>query len=508
MSRISSLLVGAIPVAVVLFFVSSCQFSQSEKFANQYVTYCGSCHALPSIDDLPKHIWRDNVLPEMGAKMGMRDSTYSPYQGLSFRQMEAVMKTGHYPSQPMLSVEEWSELKEYIISLAPVSLPATSDEIEATLGQFVPEPIALDDSGGAFTAFLAFDEQQGKIMTANLSGQLVTYDYPSRTTVKTSSFGNAVTAYQVDSARQYATLIGILNPSELKSGQVYSIVDGQHKVIADGLHRPVHTLIRDLDQDGQDEIIISEFGHLTGELSMLTKGDTGYQKETLYAMPGVVRVVAEDMNGDGLEDLVFMASQGREGVFILYQEERLSFRREQVIGFSPVYGSSWFEMVDYDGDGDQDIITVNGDNADYSVVLKPYHGVRVFLNDGHNQFSEAYFRPIHGATRVTVRDFDQDGDMDMAVVATFPDYATTPLQSFVYLENQNSDQFVFEAQTFTQADTGRWLVMDAGDVDQDGDEDLILGSFTYSFVYVPDSLSETWNANRVDLMVLENQLVR
>ncbi|MCB0564242.1 MAG: VCBS repeat-containing protein [Phaeodactylibacter sp.] len=54
---------------------------------------------------------------------------------------------------------------------------------------------------------------------------------------------------------------------------------------------------------------------------------------------------------------------------------------------------------DLNQDGREDILYVNGDNADYSIVDKPYHGVRLFLNNGNNEFSEKYFHPMPGAFR-------------------------------------------------------------------------------------------------------------
>ena len=51
-----------------------------------------------------------------------------------------------------------------------------------------------------------------------------------------------------------------------------------------------------------------------------------------------------------------------------------------------MYGSSYLELADMNNDGHLDILYTNGDNADYSYVLKKYHGLRIFINDGKNQF--------------------------------------------------------------------------------------------------------------------------
>ena len=88
-------------------------------------------------------------------------------------------------------------------------------------------------------------------------------------------------------------------------------------------------------------------------------------------------------------------AQGEEGIFLL-QMLNGNFEQKEVLRFPPVYGSSSFELVDLNNDGFPDIIYTCGDNADYSRVLKPYHGVYIFLNDGKNNFTQKYFYHIDG----------------------------------------------------------------------------------------------------------------
>ena len=130
--------------------------------------------------------------------------------------------------------------------------------------------------------------------------------------------------------------------------------------------------------------------------------------------------------------------------------------------------------------------------------------MRLHINDGNNSFEEKYFYPLIGATRVVSRDFDQDGDFDFGLLSTFPNYKNTEESSFVYLENKNTIAFIFEDFTFKESNFARWLLMYAGDVD--GDEDIILSSFSYVFTPVPDERTNFWNDKSTDLMILKNKL--
>ncbi|MBK7998064.1 MAG: VCBS repeat-containing protein [Verrucomicrobia bacterium] len=111
---------------------------------------------------------------------------------------------------------------------------------------------------------------------------------------------------------------------------------------------------------------------------------------------------------------------------------------------------------------------------------------------------------MHGAYKATARDFDGDGDYDVAAISYYPEFDAAMPESFVYLENQGAMKFV--ASTVAEQNAGRWMVMDSGDVDGDGDPDVVLGSFVRGPTTVPVSLAqrESWRTNGAALLLLEN----
>jgi hypothetical protein len=126
------------------------------------------------------------------------------------------------------------------------------------------------------------------------------------------------------------------------------------------------------------------------------------------------------------------------------------------------------------------------------------------MNDGNNNFNETFFFAMPGASEAVAKDFDLDGDIDIAAIAFFPDFDNHPERSFVYLENMGNN--IYRPQTTDHGADGRWLVMEVWDYDNDGDEDIFLGASSYRGLGAQLDIYKHWLNKATPLMMLRNNL--
>jgi len=491
-----------IAAALLVLLIWACGQQDKPQPLDSYAVHCGSCHLPPKIDNLPKHLWSDQVLPEMASRVGISAQDYDPMSGLSFEERQAVMESRIFPTKPVVDEEMFRSIEAYVLDMAPDSLQSLPESPLASIEHYRTRRIAYPDS--RLPSFTYLNIRKGKIELGDLSGNLSTYDVQNNIWENLYQFESPVVGFAKKDSLCWALTVGILNPSERAQGRLYEMDAQGSEILLDSLHRPVYLHLT--ENKGELDFTIAEFGHYTGRLTTATRDTEEMQAISIVPTPGALRIQESDIDGDKLPEKLVLFAQGDERLIAITGTGQGNLQMKTLLRFSPLSGVSWFEMADVDGDGDQDIITAHGDNADKTYAQKPYHGIRIHSNDGGGHFTQVYNYPMNGATRIVATDWDLDGDEDLAVVAAFPDYNMETPRSFVLLENEVAENAKWIAHSFDEINKARWFLMDSDDLDGDGDQDIVLGVFNYHITPVPDSYLQEWNKEPIGLLILENTL--
>jgi len=466
--------------------------------------YCGGCHLYPEPSLLPKEHWK-GVLPRMAARLGIKTDEYDPYKGKSMQEAFSVEQAGVFPKEAVLADSSWQKIVAFYQENAPDSLSLQAFPEGTPTALFKPSFMDLSRTDPPITTLLEMDTVNHVLHYGDASGYLYRLDDQFQTTARLKLPSPPVDVKPTATPEDMLILnVGLLNPNDIQTGIVLKTNTptlSRRDLVFTGLSRPVDFEVGDLDGDGEEDIVVCHFGFEIGKLSWYKKSGDQYEERILKNLPGASKVILQDVDEDADLDIVALFAQGDEGVSIFYNTKG-QFKEERILRVPSIYGSSDFEFLDFDQDGDMDIVLANGDNGDKTFILKPYHGVRVYINKGEFAYEERYFFPMYGATKVRARDFDVDGDIDLIASSFFSDYDDLGRKSIAYLENTGN--FQFTPHHFPAATKGRWLVMDAGDMDNDGDEDVVIGSFVQGLTAVPDEVLANWHASTNSILFLEN----
>jgi hypothetical protein len=505
--------------AAVLFFIglsTSCNNNQPENADASHdssvlkgkvlaAKYCQTCHMLPDPSLLDKKSWADGVLPAMGPHLGIAAYGTRIYPS---KRSDPNVDKNYYPSQPLISFEQWQNILDYFTSTAPDSLPKQErkDSIKKDLQLFTALKPAFKFPVPT-SCFVKIDPATHGIIVCDANNKKIFRFNQQLQLTDSMTVSGPVVDIDFKKNQWIACNIGNINPNDAKLGNAEIINFGKNNKMKistpplfDKLGRPVQVAEADLNKDGKTDYIVCEFGNLTGALSWMENlGNNKFEHHVLRAFPGAIKVYVDDYNHDGLPDIWALFAQGEEGIFLFTNKGNGNFEQREVLRFPPVYGSSSFELTDLNNDGAPDIIYTCGDNADYSKVLKPYHGVYIFLNDGKNNFTQKYFFPINGCYKAMAKDFDGDGKIDIATISFFADYKNQPEEGFVFLKGKGD--FQFEPHTLVEGESGRWLTMDVADLDGDKKADIILGNFYVGPIMMKSAVN--WKENP-PFLILKN----
>ena len=436
-------------------------------------TYCISCHQFPDPSLVDKDTWIRGVLPAMAQQLKLED--FHGKYGLT--------------TQSAISIPDFEAITAYYKSTAPRALKIPKDNAVSDWAIFSlvkPQNTSYAKGNEANTLMLAYNPADKKLYSSDMRSNLYSWNSVLEPQLITKTPSPAVGAnfYSAGSNNNLCifTCIGILNPNDLLKGSIIELNLSANKntkpvVIADSLPRPVQTISADFNKDGLLDYVTCGFGRNKGGLYLFTQQkDHHFKKEVIREVAGGEQLITGDFNNDGYTDVMCLFAQGDEGVWMFLNDKKGGFVTKNILRFPPVYGSSSFQLVDFNHDGKPDILYTCGDNSDYSPILKPYHGVYIFTNQGNWTFKQTWFHHIDGSMKAIAADFDHDGDLDIATISYFPDFKDHPKQGFTYLEQTKPNEFI--AHEIPVNDYGRWLTMEVADIDNDGYPDVVLGNFS------------------------------
>jgi len=513
----------------------------SDAAAKQLVQiHCIRCHDAPEPHDLSKDVWPKR-LADMGQYLGFKgdelpdivsvgerlDTPFTqliikPAKGADGSEFSISAYERYAIATPMISLEQWISIRDYFVNNAltvdEMTLPQPN---HPTISGFDVKAPQLDVEPNGLIISTRVDEAKdilyvgrgnGRQMFAMKEGvqeDIIAVDLKS---------GKRLARKELSSDPPFIELtdtgIRFANhgefPPERGKGQSFisdlvgfSSGEKTEHMLLNGRHRIIQLHTIDLNGDGLDDIVNNSFGDgansdFGGGLRILW-GLPGYasvwptapatipagalegalKEEMLLDQVGVISSTVGDLDNDGDPDIAALAAQGYQQVLVFWNAGGGKFQKQILEHYSPAFGGNTIYAEDLDGDGNLDLVYLNGDNVSNNFVggqvdkAKPYHGVRVLKNKGGQAFEQAYFYPMHGAIRAAFADFDSDGDKEIAAVAMYPDWRWEVPESFVYLENTGN--FQFKPAALARENFGIWLSVEAADVNNDNKPDIVLG---------------------------------
>jgi hypothetical protein len=490
--------------AAICFFSVNCNSPQQQVVVTDgkslSLTYCKSCHQYPQARLLDQETWAKHVLPAMAPRLGIK--VYAEDQYVNDPTAETAV-----------SYDNWLKIVDYYTKASPKKLlpakvpvaPLKDWGVFSLIKPAYHVPLAT-------TTMVTFDTISHRIFTSDRMNSSVfqwTNQLKQQSAVKYPSPAVDV-QFSKDSKGQEQgtfTFIGSMDAVDVANGFVkqldLSSTTGKKEIqLADKLPRPIQSVPADVNKDGLQDWIVCGFGHNFGGLYWYKQlpGNL-FEKHTISSMPGAEHAIVGDFNHDGWSDIACLFAQADEGVWLFLNDHKGGFTSRNILRFPPMYGSSSFQLIDFNNDGRLDVLYTSGDNSDYSRILKPFHGVYIYLNQGNFKFKQAWFYPVNGATKAVAADFNGDGKLDIALIAFFADLKKNPAEGFTYFEQDGPMHFI--PHNLPIYNQGRWICMDVKDYNGDGRPDIILGNFSMGFIN-DDNVKADWDTH-TPFVILKNE---
>ncbi len=458
----------------------------------EVVRFCADCHAFPHPDTFPVSMWRAEV------EQGYQFYEKSGRTDLVPPDLEAVVS--YYEN---LSSEDFPiPLAQKVVPSGPiVFVEASFDRIDAPLPGI-----------SHMYADYGTDKASGKLMVTDMLQGHISQFYLQNGKPKVETVGglsNPAHAHpgDLDGNGIRDWMISDLGSSDAADhsngllGWMEMPTDGgdiKSTVIYDGVGRVADARSADFDGDGDQDIAVAVFGwRETGKLVWLEQlqpkdGELQFKEHVLSDRHGASHVPIIDIDDDGDLDIVVLFSQAYESVEVYLNDGSGNFENKVLFtADDPSYGSSSIDVVDLDNDDDWDIIYTNGDSLD-SNLLKPYHSVQWLEQTDDLKFVHHVVTKMPGAYCVKAGDLDGDGDIDL-VASSMALSFEHPFYSLIWLEQVEGKQFV---RHNLESGVSQHACLELGDFDGDNDLDIAVGHFEPREIDHSPWISIWWNEGK------------
>ncbi len=240
----------------------------------------------------------------------------------------------------------------------------------------------------------------------------------------------------------------------------------------------------DYDNDGDLDILLIGTDQSYNKISRVYRNSGGgvFDYQSQISITGVMGGTADwiDYDNDGDLDIMLTGYSDSGYISRIWRNNgNNTFTEQTNISFIGVASGS-VAWGDYNNDGDPDVI-ITGADENYKRVSK------VFRNNGNDSFTEQTGITLTGVAGGSADwgDYDNDGDLDILLTGESDSYKISKIFS------NNGDNTFTEQSGISLTDV-RWSSAGWCDYDNDGDLDILLTGDTISNLNTPGYISKVY----------------